>query len=303
MKYPEQPYITPAGYTDYPFAYVFDGTGLTDTSDYTDIALQLSGDSQFVLRRILGVPLVVDTAANGGRFNYRNPGGSYANANPTSGIVFPKCWPVLPEKVYNFNDSIRFDVYAVNRTFTACSGTPIYLAYIAFMGVKRLPTDRGYILQQTPYKYREVKYSYSYSLLVDWNHFATGTSAAQPHRFSQQMEQYDFELQAIRISKVTSGDTGSGALVTNDFSITLYDPNMRQYSNLPLLQSWVNSARVTPAQGPPYQAVFPVPSVVYPAGGQITFDVTSLLCDAVGSPQTYNIYFDGVWRIPCNASR
>jgi hypothetical protein len=42
-----------------------------------------------------------------------------------------------------------------------------------------------------------------------------------------------------------------------------------------------------------------VPSLVYPAGAAITFDITSLLCSA-SVPQTYNIDFEGIWRLPCS---
>jgi len=293
MKFPEEPYVTPAGFVDYPFAYVYDATSLADGANYNDIALPLQGDSQFVLRRVLGVPNVVDTAANGGRFNLKNASGAYANGSPTTGMVMPNCWPVVPEKLYDVNNSIRFDLFTVSRA----NNSGVYYAYIAFMGVKRFAAGTSPIFHRTPYDYREVKYSYS----LNFQNSVDYSAGQTPTRISQIMEQYDFELMSIRIADITT--PGTGALVTQDFSITLYDPNQRQFSNLPLPQGYLNAGRVSAAQGPPYQAIFPVPSMIYPAGGAIIMDITSLVPNASSTLITYNVMLDGVWRIPCKASR
>jgi hypothetical protein len=135
MRLIEQPYQTPQGYIDSPFAYVYDGTGLTDGATYQSIGKQLQGDSDFILRRIVGVPNVIASSQAGGRFNYKNPSQTYAAGNPGAGIAFNNCWPVVPEKIYAANRQITFDLYDVSRSFNACGGTPIYNSYIAFMGV------------------------------------------------------------------------------------------------------------------------------------------------------------------------
>jgi hypothetical protein len=269
-----------------------------------NVNLALQGDSIFVLRRIAGVTNCIATPANGGRFNYKNASGSYANGNGgTTGIVFPKNWPVVPEKVYSYNDQINFDLYQTLRAFNACGGDPIYTSVIAFQGVKRFPIGRGYPQHVTPYNYREVAYSYSYSLTVDWGYWTSlGSGIPTPARqFSVQMEQYDFELLSIGITK-TAPTQGTGALVTDDFAISLMDQDRHSLSNLPLPQSYINSARPTIHQCPTYQGIMPVPSLVYPAGGAIVFNITSLKCPDADST-TYNLLFQGIWRIPTNASR
>ena len=86
--------------------------------------------------------------------------------------------------------------------------------------------------------------------------------------------------------------------IPDDFSVTLYDPNMHQLSNLPIPQGYFNAGKPTPGTQPPYQGCFPVPSIVYPAGSAITMDVTSLLC-GTSVPQTYDVSFEGIWRLPC----
>lgn len=293
MNLIEQPYVTPKGKYDFPFAYVYDATSLTDGSDYQDIQIPMQGDSDFILRHIAGVNLCVDTPANGGRFNYKNPSRQYAVGNPSTGIVFPKNWPVLPEKLYKFNEAIWIDLYNVLRNNTPCD-TPIYHSFIAFFGVKRFEVGANYTPSKTPYKYKEMPQRYEFTLTVDWNHYAVGSTPQQPHRFIQQMDNYDFEL--LRITVARPGETGT--ILDDDFSMTLYDQSMHQTSNLPLNQSFFNAGKPTPATQPPYQACFPVPSMVYPAGSAITFDVTSMLCDASARPQ-YAISFEGIWRLPC----
>lgn len=293
-----EPYRTPEGKLDFPFAYVFDATGITDgQAQLQNLPVQLQGDSEFVLRHIAGVNLCVNTPANGGRFNYRNPSGQYANGNPSSGIFMPANWPVLPEKVYpNENGAIFFDLYQTLRNFTVCGGTPIYNSFIAFFGVKRFSGAKPY---QTPYRYWEQKYAYSFDLTVNWNHFSSGTIIAPPRRFFVLMDRYDFELMRVSITQTTAGAAGTGALTTNDFQIMAYDPNMRQFSSLPLNQFFINAGRPTAATAPQYQPAI-APSVVYPVGSAITFDITSMLCNGVGAPQTYNIAFEGIWRMPAD---
>lgn len=300
MRILEQPYLTPEGKQDVPFAYVFDASGITDgLSQLQNLSVQLQGDSEFVLRHIAGVNLCVSAAPNG-RFNYRNASQSYANGNPSTGICFPRNFPVVPEKLYPVaNAAIIFDLYSTLRHVAAtCSGNPVYDSQIAFFGVKRFGYQSGYPTQKTPYKYRPCKYTYGYDLTVDWNHFQTSTVIAPPRRVTVPMDRYDFELLRISITGTTAGSQGTGALLTNDFQIMLYDSNQHQLSSLALNQSFINAGRLTPATAPPYQAAL-APSLVFPVGSAITFDVNSLLCNAVNVPQTYNIAFEGIWRTPC----
>ena len=294
MRLLEQPYITPAGYRDSPFAYVYDASGLSDGSTYHDIQLQLQGDSDFILRHIAGVNNCVDAFANGGRWNYKGKSRQYAIGNIATGIVASPNWPVVPEKRYGYNEAIWIDLYNVLRAVNVCGGTPIPYSSIAFFGVKRFNATQGYRTQATPYQYRERPQRYEYSLLIDWPHFASGTAANPPHRFIQQMDNYDFELLRISIGQKRS----AGTLLTQDFALTLSDPSMHQLSNLPLPQGYFNAGKPTPSTQPPYQGCFPVPSIVYPAGSAITIDVTSLLC-GTQIPQTYDVSFEGIWRLPC----
>lgn len=294
MRLLEQPYITPPGFRDFPFAYVLDATGLMNGNTYQDIQIPLQGDSDFILRHIAGVTSCIASAAAGGRWNYKGHARQYANGNQSTGIVAIPNWSVVPEKLFKYNESIWIDLYDVQKATNACGGTPIPYSYIAFFGVKRFNETQGYRTQATPYKYREMPQRWELSLTISQAAFASGTTPNPPQRIIQTMDNYDFEL--LRISIGQQGSTGT--LLTQDFSITLYDPNMHQLSNLPLPQGYLNAGKPTPSTQPPYQGCFPVPSIVYPAGSAITIDVTSLLC-GTSVPQKYDVSFEGIWRLPC----
>lgn len=302
----EEPYHTPEGFLDFPFAYVFDGSTLVDNSAaIQNNVINVDSDSDFLLRHIAGVPTCVSPTT--GRFNYRNASGSYSAGNPSSGIIFPNNWPVLPEKLYPANSQIAFDLYNTLRSFNACGGTPIYNAQIAFMGVKRVRDNGAYRSHRSNYRYRERKYTYSYSLTLNFAHFTAGGAATGPQRFSLQLDSYDFELQRIAITPANLGATPptgqTGTLLTNDFRIGIYDAQYHSTSgsvrgDSRLNQGYINAGRPSPANAPPYQSIWPVPTLVYPAGGQILFDIVSMLCSNQ-LPITYNIAFEGLWRIPC----
>lgn len=294
MKLLEQPYITPPGFRDFPFAYVLDATGLTNGTNVQDIQVPLQGDSDFLLRHITGVTNCVDTAANGGRWNYKGHARQYAAGNQSTGIVAIPNWPVVPEKHFAYNESIWIDLYNILIATNACGGTPIPYSYIAFFGIKRFTDTQGYRTQTTAYKYKEMPQRWEFSLTISQAAFGTSTTPNPPQRVTQLMDNYDFELLRISI-----GQQGSaGTLQTQDFMVTLYDPNMHQLSNLPLPQGYFNAGKPTARTQPPYQGCFPVPSIVYPAGSAITIDVTSLLC-GTNVPQTYDVSFEGIWRLPC----
>src|SRR5271165_4937721 len=148
----EEPYYSPDGTLDFPFIYTYEAGSLTDGTNVLNIAQQLQGDSDFILRRIVGVPNCVATPANSGKFNYKNASGNYANASPTKGIIVPNVWPVVPEKLYRVNDQIGFDLYNVLRSANVCSEGTSHNSQIAWMGVKRYPKGSTFPRQITPYK-------------------------------------------------------------------------------------------------------------------------------------------------------
>lgn len=297
MNYTIEPYQTPEGYTDFPFTYVFDATGLTDGVTINNLSKPTQGDSDFILRQILGMDTVVDTAANGGKVQMYNASKSKMTSAP---IIAPASWPILPEKRYKYNEEITFDLQKTLRAFNACGGTPIFTSFIGFRGVKRFHGNPGYNVGKTPYAWREVPQVYSYNLTVNFAHYASATNVNPPQRFIVPLDNYDFELFRVLVSQ--PGPTSAVGLTTNDFGVTLYDANGHALSDLPVPVLMMSSAKPTSHTRQKYRSVFPVPPLVYPAASQIVFDVTSFLC-STSLPQSYNIAFQGVWRVPCVSDR
>lgn len=297
MNYAVEPYKTPDGYTDLPFTYVFDATGLTDGITQNNLSKPMQGDSDFILRQIIGADTVVATPANGGKIQMYNASKSKMTS---AAMIAPASWPILPEKKYKYNEEITFDLINTLRAFNVCGGTPIYTSYLGFRGVKRFKGDPGYSRGLTPYAWREVPQVYAYDFTINFARFASGTNVNPPQRFTIGLDNYDFELFKVLVSQ--PGPTSAVGLTTNDFAVTLYDPQGHQLSDLPQPVLWLSGAKPTRATQQKYQAVVPVPPLVYPAAGQIVFDVTSFLC-STSLPQSYNISFQGVWRVPCVGDR
>lgn len=301
MRYELEPYRTPEGYTDFPFTYVFDGTGLTDGITQNNLSKPMQGDSDFILRQMIGADSVVDTPANGGKIMLYNGSQSKAFSSP---IIAPKNFPMVPERKYKYNEQIAFDLIQTLRAFNVCGGTPIFTSFIGFRGVKRFHGNPGYRTGVTPYAWREVPQTYQIDVTVNFNHFASGTNVNPPQRFVVPLDNYDFELFQINVSQPGTflaggkGNTSAVGLTTNDFAVMLYDAQGHQLSDLPQPVLWCSGSKPTAATQQKYQSVVPVPPLVYPAAGQIVFDITSLLCSN-NQPQVYSIAFVGVWRVPC----
>jgi len=278
MDYQVSPYRTPPGYIDFPFFYVYDARGLTDGASYYDVSLPLQGDSDFILRRVTGIQTVVGAT---GQWRYRNANGAYTSSAAMFAPANSRT--VLPEKAYPYNTSIRFDLLNVARQSVACAPT-IYTSFLAFQGVKRFIQGQGYPTGRTAYRYREYKWAYPVELTL------SSFNGSEPVRFTQLLDNFDFEL--LRVSVSYQDGT---AVTTPDFGITLYDPNSHQFSSLPVNVDFINNAF---ARFPSQKSIFPVPGILYPAGSQIQFDLTSYLCLA-GGAKNYEILFDGVQRLPC----
>lgn len=284
-------YKTPEGKVDVPYAYVFDASGLTDGHDYKNLAVVIDHDSQFVLRRVAGLNLVVNSNATG-KFRCHQQNQLQMQQSPIKpgllldGATVSGCLPILPEAIYQPNSSIPFELYNVLRNFTADT-VDIYNSFLAFCGVRRYDIG-GIYVHKTPYPYRELPYTYTYALNLNWAHWTGAANGVptNPRVFTIPIYEDDFELSAIG---VTYSD---GSLVTtNDFQMSLYDASKSQiFSSLPLNLPYLNWN--APAQyGRP---VYPVPPIVYPIRGIIQFAITSML--PFGTSNTYTIHFMGIKR-------
>ncbi len=283
MRTWEEQYKTPPGSIDYPYIYVFDCSGFTDGTTVNNLAQPTQGDSDFILRCIVGLHTVLGSPPTG-KFLYRNASQSQAMSAPV--LPSSPTRQVLPEKFYARNTQISFDLTGIARAFTACAGGNIFHSQLGFMGVRRYPCDSGIPTGKTPYQYREMKWQSQITFTL------SVFAGSDPVVLYLPVNNYDIELQRVSITS----DIGA-AITTEDFAVQLHDPNGHQFFSMPILMGFINAVQ---SGWRTRRSIFPVPSVVYPVGSQIRIDISSLLC-AAGGAKSYQIMFDGIQRLPCGA--
>ncbi|MFN7996959.1 MAG: hypothetical protein U0Q18_25315 [Bryobacteraceae bacterium] len=298
-----QSYVTPPGYRDFPFIYGLDLSSYGTGDTFYDLALRMDGDADFILRRIFGFTLALNNGT--GKFRYKNRWGSYAISDPmllpspTLGALCDS-WPVLPEKLYPAGGAIKMDLLNTNP-YAPCTfnGQPVYQpGNLYFQGVKRFPITGPKCFYETPYRYREVPFSYKYGgdngLVLNWYQHTNGGLNA-PQTFQVDVVNYDFELQGI-----TSSYVGESVLTSyTNFQIVLYDSSGLATSNMPVMCSMLqdqNFALINALD----VGVFPVPPLIYRVNSKIKFDIYSMVCPGdVNAPYTIDLTFHGVQRVPC----
>lgn len=289
-------YVIPKGKVQTPYIYVFDATQLADGGNFDQLSLRVRGDSDFLLRSIVGIPSVTVSG-----FNLYTAGLATVFSNPviTSAVANSNGnrWVIGPELLYPANSDFKIDLLNVARTFNTDGVQNVFTSYIYFQGVRMYNADRGWTPDSYPttYKYVEREFSYSFPLLVNFRATtagANGSPATEARTFVQPVRNYEFELHEIRVTNASDGTP----LTTNDFQILLFDPTgQSQLSDVP-----VNINAINAKSGNGFESVFPVPPMVYPIDGRIKFQIQSLIPFADATfPRNYNVQFVGVERIPC----
>jgi hypothetical protein len=276
-------YRIPDGYYDLPWLYTFDARDLTDGQNYRNTSVRIADGGDFILRRICGLPNVAAQANI-----HDSQGFLYAG---DAGVVIPPDKLLVPERIFKNNSQLLIDLFNVNR---ATNGAGIYFSQLAFQGVLRKPGSIRYP-QDSKYAWYPTWFVYDYDFTVDW----AGTDRT-PRHFGFQVTDVDFELQ--RITAVTKTFTGAVAnwAPWEEFQLLLFDPGSNPLMDKPVNDYYLidnQTATLGSATGrvPTYNGVFPVPSVMYPQGSWIKFDIVSLMPQA-WLPATYQICFEGVRR-------
>lgn len=259
---------------DLPFFYTFDADALTDGTDYFNIAVQLTNNSDFLLRRICGTNNVA------AQFRYRDANRMERLQQPctvTNDIVS------VPQSLYPMDSQIAFDLINVLRAQNPAGG---YYSQIAFQGVRRF---YGQITPESDYRY----YDRPYVIRTD---FTIGTAFGNPPtQHTVTVPDRDFELQSI-VAFIDKGSRGGVLPATvraaHDFKMTLYDARQNQLSDAPVVDEYIC------AGGPDYNSIFPCPTIWYPVNSVIRFDIWSLLA-AADVTATVTMLFNGLWRFPC----
>ncbi len=274
-------YHTPEGYYDLPYIYVYDGDALTDGVNYSNVNVGIANnEAGFALRQIMGVDKLA------GRANFRD---SFAPLTAgENGVVFPRTYPVAPERFIAPTGMLNMDLWTVARANRVALPIIIYFAQIAFQGVKRYIGNAVYP-GASEYKYVERPFSYVQQVTVNW----AGTDPSARKFAIPITEGCDFELQRITIVRTSQAGVPTNAIPDSEIKLQLFEQYGKQLSNAPVLDVYLNDA----ADGTThfYNPVFPVPSVLYKRQSFIRFEVTSLLL-AAALPSVYDIWFHGIRR-------
>ena len=272
LTFAPQAGAAPPGHYDLPFFYVFDGRDLTDGAIEENLSVQIEADSDFLLRALYGLDLLIPTGSS--QLQHMDSSNWFSNPLTAAPLVYT----CVPEKSYPASSQIRFDLFTVTRAMD----TGVFRSFLGFQGVRRYRGVGGYDVAsyESGYNYYERPMAYEQTFTMD-----PGVSETVERFVS--IQTYDFELQRILIAN------GDAALTVDEFAITIYHPNgFWRMMEEPVPISFI-ADNVT---GLDRDSGFPVPPMVYPAKSIIKFDILSLL--AVADPvQIYRIVFEGVQRV------
>jgi hypothetical protein len=275
---------------DLPFLYTFDTDNLADGQNYLDVALPMVDNADFIFRRVVGVRNVVDIPANGGLWQWRDSKRQDRASGPYQPLQEEL---IIPEVMFSYGAELSLDLYAslrANRPYAVPGSVPNYLSQLAFQGVKRYWGGGG---METQYRYRTMDYTITENVQINWaGRIAPAYILPEnPRQFSVRVDDYDFNLQAVGLFMQTA--LAAAPVVSDGFvKIMLYGPRQEQLSLTPVLDSYV-----VPQNGA-FNNVFPAPTIVYPAGSILRFDITSLLLDTE-VPGVLTVNLIGERRIPC----
>jgi hypothetical protein len=264
---------------------VFDGSALTDNKDALNSVVNLDGISDFVLRRMMGMPsvsasMIIKDDANHQPLSYSASG---------RGQIMQNNYAMAQQWRYRKDGHIYFDLFSVLRQNTACGGQPIFTSFLGLQGAQIVNNQNLY---QTPYDYQGFEFSLELSLNLNWFRYTANPGPVDiPRTFYIEIVNYDFELQQICITNTT---TAAAPFIPNttDFLVMLFDTYQNQLFSSAVPIDWINSLR-----GNNYQSIFPVPTITYQRNSQLRLDITSMLCNG-GPAQTYQISLKGVRRLP-----
>jgi len=282
-------YTIPVGYGDTFFQYVFDADALTDGQSYLAQNAALIDDGDFVLRTWAGLETVVNNTT--GTIQLYDPNLRNFFSGPALLGSFASGMAVQPEKYYPARSAIKVDLGNVSKVLAgSMGGLNVYRSQLIFSGVRRRANFRSDPGPST-YRYYEKKYQMPFTLSIN-NYAATAGGVLNPAvQHIIPVQDFDFELRKIILAP-------QSAQQLSQFKMTLYDSNWIATSSAPVISNHL--CNIAPNVSSGEQAFFPCPPLLYKVNSVIRFDIWSLLFSPTTLPQTFQLLFEGVRRIPCN---
>lgn len=265
-------YLTPPGVGDVFYQYVYDAAALTNGNNYNQLAIFVD-NYDFICRHWSGWSSILNSATTGTVQVYDSIARQWFSL-PIQLGAFAEGAVVLPEKRYQVNSSIKFDLKNVLK---AANGEN-FASQLVFTGVRRIPgvnSDPGPGSYQ---KYYLKSFAYQQSLTI-----AATPTADQLIQIP--ITDFDFELERVEMTAFAT---------VSPFSITLFDSNNVARSNAPVNANRFFNFNPTASNGE--QNFWPSPPILYPVNSVLRFVAKSL---ANAGPTTYQLLFVGNRRIPC----
>jgi hypothetical protein len=255
-----------------PFIYIFQTTGLNTNQDYASLNVPMQGDYPFTLRRISGLTTGVGPSVPWSQMLLYDAARSrrFSSAFP---VV--RDFPLVPGIVYPADSQIQFDL--------RISGSAFFPTQLVFQGVKHVwGSSYGY---QTPYPYYEKPQTYTRAVTI------TDAAGTSPQLITVPMFSRDFELLKIVMSITTADGLFANTAPQNLLAVELFDSMGHALQSAPVRDTFVNYADNTYING------WPVPSLTWPANGEIRLLLHSLM-SAPALPATLKLEFHGINRFP-----
>jgi len=329
------PYVTPPGFRDTPFIYVFDPNTLasaytfapdiSNTYEVTTAAMLnqsvgLQYGEQFILRRInpsfcvIG-PLIPADAPGGLKLRDAKRLDRFSSARPLIptdydllGLPMNSSLPICPELLYPVRGAINFDLYGARLRYNVSTpnvdANAVPLSQILFQGVRRYPyaaADNRLLAQG----WSERSYIYPVDIDVDWWYWQNGLKAngqSPPQRFTVPISDWDFLLEDIRIvNDYIPGHPSVSPVpaVPEVARIVLYDWAQNALMQEPVNLNAINSANTGGFTGTGIGgtagAGAQCPPLLYPNRSSIQFDITSML-NKTATPVSHTITIQFVGR-------
>jgi hypothetical protein len=313
--------VTPEGFEDESFTYVYDTSLLTNGQDYQNLVVPIDPSESFILRRVeMGAPLMYPQSnSTVGKYRIRDRLGRYLSqpvAPGTFGLGTTWSRAMVPEIPYYGGGQLRFDLFNIqNRTTTGSLGTDSApQSQCLFHGVLRRKIRPGQPREVPPFKrqwYAQVHY-----VNINWPGFyQSGPILVRYNdirRFQFQMDDYDFELYGMHFRNAffdTPQPPGPlGQSPNADVAAVLYDPYLKARSSGPILGEYMDTRLSLSQMAAGFGAASPItnakpygvaycPPILYPASGILTMDIQSL-CWPEDIPTYIEIVLLGALRIP-----
>jgi len=286
-------YITPPGYGDTFFQYLLDAQDLTGSAALVNGTTRLGlgipvQDGSFIGRFWSGLP-TIGTKIQIFDWLSRQFFSQPLNIGFGAPALFYGQKVILPEVEWPDNGRIVFDLTGVNvATQGTDGGTTIDASQLVFSGVRRRKNVASDPVPSS-YKYYEKDFAYPFTLAIN-NYATTGGVFNVPTQYLIQVNDFDFELRRVELSLQSPQQT-------SQFKIQMYNTDWVKMSNRPVLSNLF--CHTNPGTNSGELAFNPSPPVLYRVSSVIRFDIYSLLVSPTSLPQTFQLLFRGVRRIPC----